>query len=166
MTVKDFFDWAGKEFQKEMKLMRVKGEEYTVSDEDKLKNFKSIAERLDTTSSQVAMVYLLKHMDSIRNYVLKGVEVSDESISGRIHDARNYLLLLHAIILEEKLKGLAVNRKNDSSWFGRTEENYSASSPLKFKTVTMSEAADVDCEKTTADEYNKEWLDETSCNYR
>ena len=34
MTVKDFFKWADKEFAVEMKLMRVKGEEYCVSDED------------------------------------------------------------------------------------------------------------------------------------
>ena len=37
MNVKDFFDWAEKEFQKEMKLMRVKGEEYTVSDTSEAK---------------------------------------------------------------------------------------------------------------------------------
>ena len=139
MNVKDFFDWAEKEFQKEMKLMRVKGEEYTVSDEDKLKNFKSIAERLNTTPSQVVMVYMLKHMDSIRNYVLNGIEIS-----------------------EEKLKGLVANRKINSSWFGKTKENCNASSPLKFKMVTMSEAADIDYEKTTADEYNQKWLDEAS----
>ncbi len=46
------------------------------------------------------MIYLLKHMDSIRNYVLTGKEFCDESISGRIRDARNYLMLLHAIILD------------------------------------------------------------------
>ena len=84
------------------------------------------------------MVYLLKHMDSIRNYVLNGVESSDESISGRIRDARNYLMLLHAVILDEKteqiLKGLGSDKNNDDSkkkslGFGEP----SASSPLKFK---------------------------------
>ena len=39
MKVKDFFRWSKKEFNIEMELMRVKGKEYTVSDEDKLKNF-------------------------------------------------------------------------------------------------------------------------------
>jgi len=48
------------------------------------------------------MVYLLKHMDSITNYVLEGIEASDESIEGRFHDVRNYALLLHAIIKENK----------------------------------------------------------------
>ena len=42
-------------------------------------------------------------MDSIRNYVLTGTEVSEEDIMSRIQDARNYLLLLGGII-EEKRK--------------------------------------------------------------
>jgi hypothetical protein len=41
-------------------------------------------------------------MDSIRNYTLHGIEASDESIEGRIMDARNYLLLLGGIIKENK----------------------------------------------------------------
>ena len=143
MKVKDFFKWADEEFKIEMELMRVKGEEYTVSNEDKLKNFKSIADRLETTPSEVAMVYLLKHMDSIRNYVLNGVEASDESISGRIRDARNYLMLLHAIILESK--GLVEREAEEKvPWFGVT----SSSSPLKFTMVdeiTMSEASEIEC---------------------
>ena len=143
MKVKDFFKWADEEFKIEMELMRVKGEEYTVSNEDKLKNFKSIADRLETTPSEVAMVYLLKHMDSIRNYVLNGVEASDESISGRIRDARNYLMLLHAIILESK--GLVEREAEEKvPWFGVT----SSSSPLKFTMVdeiTMAEASEIEC---------------------
>ena len=133
MTVKDFFKWAEQEYSTEMELMRVKGEEYTVSDEDKLKNFKSIADRLDVATPIVAMVYLLKHMDSIRNYVLNGVEASDESISGRIRDARNYLMLLHAILLESK--GLDVKEvdEKESPWFGVTN----ASSPLKFQLIEV-----------------------------
>ena len=39
-------------------------------------------------------------MDSIRNYVLSGVESSDEPIMGRVMDARNYLLLLGGMIEE------------------------------------------------------------------
>ena len=143
MKVKDFFKWADEEFKVEMELMRVKGEEYTISNEDKLKNFKSIADRLETTPSEVAMVYLLKHMDSIRNYVLNGVEASDESISGRIRDARNYLMLLHAIILESKVLD---EREADEKvpWFGVTN----SSSPLRFTMVdeiTMDEASEIEC---------------------
>ena len=102
MKVKDFFKWADEEFKVEMELMRVKGKEYTVSDEDKLKNFKSIAERLKCEPEFVAMVYLLKHMDSVRNFVLDGREASDEPIEGRLRDIRNYCLLIGALIKESK----------------------------------------------------------------
>ena len=102
MKVKDFFKWADKEFEIEMELMRVKGKEYTVSDEDKLKNFKSIGDRLKCKPEFVAMVYLLKHMDSVRNFVMDGVEASDEPIEGRLRDIRNYCLLIGALIKENK----------------------------------------------------------------
>ena len=57
---------------------------------------------LHTTPEVVAMIYLLKHIDSIRNYVLHGKEASDEPIFGRIMDARNYLALLGGLIRERK----------------------------------------------------------------
>jgi hypothetical protein len=101
MKVSDFIKWAESMQKEENRIMLSKGKEYTVSDEDKFKNFKSIAERLHLTPEQVALTYLLKHMDSIRNYVLSGVEASDEPIMGRIQDARNYLLLLGGIISEQ-----------------------------------------------------------------
>jgi|TARA_R100000742_G_C4215446_1_gene40666 7-cyano-7-deazaguanine synthase in queuosine biosynthesis len=136
MKVSKFFKWARKEFDKEMNIMDGKGIEYTVSDKDKLKNFKSIAERLDTKASNIAMVYLLKHMDSIRNYVLNGVEASDETISGRVRDARNYLLLLHAIILEEKGDVVVKEAGEKDSWFGKA----TTTPPIKF---TMADAVEI-----------------------
>ena len=101
MLVKDFFKWAKEEFEEEMKIMGDKGREYTVHDKDKLKNFKFIAERLDLPPTTVAMVYLLKHLDSIRNYVQEGTEASDEPISGRFRDARIYLFLLLALVIDD-----------------------------------------------------------------
>ena len=100
MKVKDFVKWAKSMQEEENRIMLVKGEEYTVSDVDKFKNFKSIADRMKSSPEEVALVYLLKHMDSIRNYVLHGKESSDEPIIGRIMDARNYLLLLGGMIEE------------------------------------------------------------------
>jgi len=102
MTVKDFFKWSDSMQKEENRLMKVKGQEYTVSDEDKFKNFKSIGERMKLPAEHVALIYLLKHMDSIRNFVLTGKEVSEEAIMGRIQDARNYLLLLGGIIEENQ----------------------------------------------------------------
>ena len=136
MKVSKFFKWARTEFDKEMNIMDGKGIEYTVSDKDKLKNFKSIAERMETKASNVALVYLLKHMDSIRNYVLNGVEASDETISGRVRDARNYLLLLHAIILEEKGEVVEQEAGEKASRVGKT----TTTSPIKF---TMADACEI-----------------------
>jgi len=112
MKVADFFKWMKVVQEEEYQIMVGKGKEYTVSDEDKLKNFKSIAERMKTTPEKVAMVYLLKHMDSLRNYVLYGIESSDEPINGRIRDLRNYLLLLEAIINENKAKLKVISYEN------------------------------------------------------
>tara|TARA_R110000744_G_scaffold110434_1_gene208313 strand:- start:5957 stop:6418 length:462 start_codon:yes stop_codon:yes gene_type:complete len=103
MKVKDFIKWAKSMQEEENRIMLTKGEEYTVGDEDKFKNFKSIAERVKTTPERVALIYLLKHMDSIRNYILNGTQPSDESITGRIQDARNYLLLLGGMIAEDTI---------------------------------------------------------------
>tara|TARA_R110000744_G_scaffold352861_2_gene459116 strand:+ start:151 stop:468 length:318 start_codon:yes stop_codon:yes gene_type:complete len=100
MKVKDFIRWAESIQKEESRIMLTKGKEYTVSDEDKFKNFKSIGERINIEPEKVALIYLLKHMDSIRNYVLSGTESSDEPIMGRVMDARNYLLLLGGMIEE------------------------------------------------------------------
>lgn len=102
MKVDDFLEWLDILVQAERNLMVDKGQEYTVSDDDKFKNFKSLAERMHTTPEAIALIYLLKHMDSIRNYVLHGKEASNEPIFGRIMDARNYLALLGGIIKERK----------------------------------------------------------------
>tara|TARA_R100000655_G_scaffold101381_1_gene146426 strand:- start:1430 stop:1750 length:321 start_codon:yes stop_codon:yes gene_type:complete len=104
MTVPDFIKWAESMQKEENRIMLCKGKEYTVSDEDKFKNFKSIGDRLSMKPEQVAMIYLLKHMDSIRNYILTGKESSEEPIIGRVQDARNYLLLLGGIIAEKETK--------------------------------------------------------------
>ena len=104
MKVSKFFEWSDSMQKEENRLMEVKGKEYTVSDEDKFKNFKSIGERMSLKAEHIALIYLLKHMDSIRNYVINGKEISEEPIIGRIQDARNYLLLLGGIIEEGKNK--------------------------------------------------------------
>ena len=108
MKVKDFFEWSESMQKEENRLMKVKGEEYTVSDEDKFKNFNSIGERMSLMPEQVCLIYLLKHMDSITNYVNKGTEYSDEKIEGRISDAIQYLLLLVTLITDEKQKSKGV----------------------------------------------------------
>jgi len=105
MLVKDFFKWANETTKTELELMQKKGIEYTVSNSDKLANFKSIGKRLNMPPELVVMVYFLKHVDSLTNYVLHGTEASDEPIEGRLMDIRNYALLMGAVIKEKKENG-------------------------------------------------------------
>ncbi|MBT7900293.1 MAG: hypothetical protein HN601_05025 [Candidatus Marinimicrobia bacterium] len=100
MLVDDFVKWAKAIQDEENTIMLQKGKEYTISHEDKFQNFKSIGKRLKLKPEMIAIVYLLKHIDSICNYVITGAESSNEPIRGRIQDARNYLLLLGGLITE------------------------------------------------------------------
>ena len=78
--------------------------EYTQGDlkTDRLANFYRLASELDLDPKMVCWVYLKKHLDSIACYVKNNTEYSDEGIEGRIHDARNYLVLLNGIIQQQK----------------------------------------------------------------
>ena len=97
-----FFMIAEKFFERCLEVSKAKGEEYTIGTGEKFKNFESVGERLGLSAEKVLMVYLLKHMDSIRYYILHGTEASDESIDGRILDAVNYLVLLYGILYEKE----------------------------------------------------------------
>ena len=101
MQVDTFFKHSD-EFLEECKEIQIeKGREYTVDDADKFKNFKSIAARLKLDPKVVAMTYMLKHMDSIRAYVLSGKEGS-EGFKSRCQDLVNYAIMLWAMDHEEK----------------------------------------------------------------
>jgi len=86
--------------KEEMDLLNKKGSEYA-SDADALDNFKRQAEDWGCDPLLVLAFGLGKHYRSIQSYIRKGGKVvSNEPISGRIHDARNYLFLLHCLISE------------------------------------------------------------------
>jgi len=105
MNLDRFFMYAEKEWKEELRLMKEKGEEYTMDSQDKLENFKQVAGLLDRPGVNDAIMFgLMKHFFSIVNYVNKGTEASDEDIFGRIRDLRNYSLLLSANIWEEKVE--------------------------------------------------------------
>lgn len=82
--------------------MAGKGLEYSRGEEDANSNFKRVAEALNMRPVQVALVYFLKHVDSITNWVKTGNTPSGEPIEGRITDGINYLLIIGSLIQEEK----------------------------------------------------------------
>ena len=56
MKVSEFIKWSEKMQKEENRLMLVKGKEYTVSDIDKFKNFKSIGERVNLNAERIALI--------------------------------------------------------------------------------------------------------------
>ena len=92
---KDFFETA-------MSLSDAKSIEYTISSDDRLANFKKVAERLGITPMQSLMVYVLKHADAICNDAKTGKQFSDESFYSRAYDICNYMVLATALHKELK----------------------------------------------------------------
>ena len=105
MQVDTFFKLSDA-FLEECKNIQIeKGREYTIDDgtgkADKFANFRSIGQRMDLDPKMVLMIYMLKHMDSIRTYVLYGKEGS-EGLKGRCQDLVNYAIMLYLLDHEEK----------------------------------------------------------------
>lgn len=103
MEEKEFLELQNRMETNEHNIMGTKGIEYTQGDlkTDRLANFYRIAKELGQSPMLVCYIYLKKHLDSITCFVKNGREYTDEKIEGRINDARNYLILLNAIIQEE-----------------------------------------------------------------
>lgn len=92
----------------EARIMSWKADAYRKGDDDVLLNFRQVANLTGQRPSQVAMTYLLKHIQTLAIAVKKGEyawawweEEGGEGLKQRIADARNYLLLLAACIDEE-----------------------------------------------------------------
>ena len=86
-----------------------KGPEYSGTD-DRLANFKRIAEEEQTDPITVGRIYQRKHIDAVNTFVKtlqeKGYQAASinlsEPIKGRIVDIINYYILLYALIEEQK----------------------------------------------------------------
>jgi hypothetical protein len=104
MEEKEFLVMLNEMEQEERRIMGVKGIEYTQGDavKDRLANFYRLADELNIDPKLVCWIYLKKHIDSIVCYIKNNKEYSEEKIDGRIHDARNYLVLLNGIIQQQK----------------------------------------------------------------
>lgn len=103
MTPERFEELCREFIEHEQKLLSWKAGEYC-DGSDRLQNFREIARFLECELQDVALAYLMKHIQSIALAVKTG-EVnwtweteSGEGLKQRIADARNYLLLLAACI--------------------------------------------------------------------
>ena len=100
MDKREFRNLLDATYQSLVNLTASKGEEYS-RDTDQLANFKRQAEELNATPEKILMVYLNKHLDSIKSFVKTG-KVHSEPIEGRIDDAILYLILLKGIVQDDQ----------------------------------------------------------------
>lgn len=103
------FENLQKDFNEhENRLLEWKAGEYARG-QNRLENFEMIAKFTGLRSEQIALLYLLKHIQSITlaamstKYVWEWGTEEGEGLKQRIADARNYLLLL-AACLDEKAR--------------------------------------------------------------
>ena len=75
--------------------------EYAHDENNVFANFDRIAKALKTTREKVLLTYLLKHVDGITAYV-NGHTSQREDVRGRITDIMVYLMLLWAMIENNK----------------------------------------------------------------
>ena len=100
MTSKELKKFREKFIKDANSLSDKKSIEYTISNDDRLFNFKNVGARHGITPEQALMTYVLKHMDAICNDAKTGEVVSDETILSRAHDVVNYMILYAALKTE------------------------------------------------------------------
>lgn len=104
MTEQEFAEFYTS-FETEMlDTLSAKGNDYTrgaeVEGEDRLANFKTVANMLGLNPLQVWAVYYMKHVLAILTYIKTG-EIQSEPMRGRFLDAANYAVLGAALHKEK-----------------------------------------------------------------
>lgn len=103
MNQKQFNEFFNQMCKEEYELLNNKGREYSGND-NRFSNFQRLGREINQRPEMVLYVYLKKHLDSIASYIREGEVFSNETIFGRISDARNYLALLAGIIYEKEME--------------------------------------------------------------
>lgn len=113
MLIDGFEELHNKMTVREAKTLDFKRVEYARGDEDTLVNFKQTADFLGIRPEEVCLIYLMKHIQSVSLAVQRDVipkfEWQDadghEGLAQRFTDARNFLVLLAALIQEREENG-------------------------------------------------------------
>jgi len=100
MENKEFEELVGRARERQNKILRVKGKDYTAGDPDRLANFKELAKELGVHPRVVWWIYFRKHISAIMAWIRTG-KVESEGLEGRFDDAINYLYLGEAVFKEE-----------------------------------------------------------------
>ncbi len=109
MIQKDFNHVIYNQLERCENLLVTKGAEYAPgvnrdSDLDRLAHFKKAAIIMNTTPRVALMGMLSKHLVSVSDMCTDGKEYSIEKWNEKITDSINYLLILRAMIEEEKIE--------------------------------------------------------------
>ena len=106
MTPQQFENLRDEFLTHEARILEWKRGEYSPN-ENRLQNFREVAALTGLRLSEVALIWLLKHIQSISLAVRNGKYTwtweteGGEGLKQRFADARNYLLLLAACLEEE-----------------------------------------------------------------
>ena len=83
---------------KQKSILLSKGDDY--ANEDRLSNFKEVANLVGITPEQVSLVFLATKLTRLTNLLKKAKKPNHESIQDTILDMANYCILLDEILNE------------------------------------------------------------------
>ena len=101
MTNKDFTEVVNAQLKACASLLTAKGDEYSL-EEDRLIAFKRAAALQNETPKQALCGMLAKHVISVYDMCMSDKDFTEERWKEKITDTINYLLILSAVIQEEK----------------------------------------------------------------
>ncbi len=101
MTNEKFIEIVSKQMETCLLLLGAKGAEYSL-EQDRLIAFKRAANLQGENMKQALAGMMAKHVISIYDMCISDDTFSDERWTEKITDTMNYLLLLKAVIEEEK----------------------------------------------------------------
>jgi len=99
----DFYSLLDRRLDKIQEVLASKAEEYS-ADFDRLYNFKAAAGMNGGTPGSALWGMLTKHLVNVRDLAEGRLEATPERVDEKIGDAINYLILLEAVLKEEKAK--------------------------------------------------------------
>ena len=76
------------------------------NDDDRLHNFKHIADFMQQNTAVTALTLLMKNFTSLRDKIVNKEDMSKDFIDEKLIDTLCYLLLLYAIVIEKKPIGI------------------------------------------------------------
>jgi hypothetical protein len=100
-TYQEVADFFTQSFEHIMKLRQAGQKEYAHDAGNAFANFERAADDLGIDRKMILWVFAMKHRDGIASF-LKGHTSQREDVTGRIQDLIVYLLLLWAMIEEER----------------------------------------------------------------